>query len=734
MTDIPGLNYNIRQSSDRLKMQADVYNEEFVERLLLVMGHPDAGFSTEYGVVSPNDPAATTSGDGTPFSVAANASDPETIDVNAGIAVTKSSMWVKLADTARALQLADPSIGVTNVVYLRYLVEPADDEVNDFNQPVSPYTMRIGSEHSATPEDAQIDVDTLDVYVNYDDSVKDNYVPICLVTNQSVQDPLTGVTSNQLSFDFTRDAYTWNRPWFSAVDIVHRSMVGTGVQSITNPHATSQNDLTVGDFSPFQLQLDHGVVVADDQSVAKIPGVRCQVSIPYDTLLTDDSSGTYTTYPNAKYVQLTNYPIRLGKVWIESTGEDWGARIVAETNRVVFPYDPPVDESIGMYYTKVTACEPPVGTNEIMFSTNNPISGELIVAGGLGFTQLSNTQEPFSDAQKIPMIYELLVDGEGSLIKTPRVIYCYKRLEDIGTSDTFDIDIYGPGKIMMALADASGSPTMSIKIRMYGKDASGNTQDFLFDFTTGWNDPGPIPRTDIEVKAYRVSDTVFSAVDQIVIEEMTDYGVNAAIMMWVALNPYDTYDKLKDACHISEVIWDGLRLAEIRDKRIVNTTTRDFLDRQLGHSALPYMTNVLAGGNETVYAESFLQPRYHDQIPNAARSSTLANVLPVNNMSKLRVGAYGYYTTRALPVGANPGTEWRIVLLPLDQRRTNIIYPYLDPPVFYGYGSVSNTWASSVMTAVPGVFNTFQVTLSEVPEMIKVRLATTEYEGMVIFG
>lgn len=733
MADIPGLNFNIRQSLDRLRYQANVYNEEFVQRLLLVMGHPDAGIDTEYGVVAPVDPAATTVADTTPFGMRANATNTDMVDVNPGIAVTRSAMWMKLTEHARNIELADSSVGVSNVVYIRYLLDIADDEINDFNDPVSPFTMRIGSENSITPESAQIDVDTLEVYVNYDQTTRDNFVPLAVVTNQSVQDPVTLTITTQLAFDFTRDSYGWNRPWFSVADMEHRAQLGSGVQSSTNPHAISQNDLSVGDFSPLQLQLDHGAIIADDRSVAKVPGTRCQVSIPYTSLLDDDALGTKTAYPNAKYVALTNFPIRLGRVWVESTDEDWAAKIVQETNRVVFPYAPPAGEALSMYYTKVQACEPPVGVNESAFNTSNPATEELIIAGGSAFTMLANTQENFSEAQKIPMVYELLVDGDGALIKTPQIIYCHKRLDAISTSDVFTIDMYGPGKIMMALEGASGDPAMVVKVRLYGKDADGNTYDYLFEFDSTWKDPGPVPRTDIQIEAYNISDKVFSTVDQIVVEELTSYGPNASIMMWVALNPYDTYDKLKDACHVSEVMWDGLRLAEVRDKRIVNTTARDFLGRQPNDSALSYMVNVLAGGNETVYSESFLQPKYHNQIPNASRSSSLFDVLPANNISKLRVGAYGDYMTRALPVGNNPGTQWRVVLLPLDETRTNFYYENSAFPIFSWHDGAA--WQADIpMTPVPGMFNTFLANTSAPPTMILVWLTTAEYSGMLIFG
>lgn len=734
MSDIPGINYTIRQSLDRLKYQASVYNEEFVQRLLLVMGHPDWYVNTAYGIVSEANPESAVAGStGVPLTVSINNTNSETVDISPGMAVTKSSMLIFLPDYARQIELADPSVGITNVVYLRYVLDPADSQINDYFDAVTPVTYRPGSVNSVLGTDVQIDCDTLEIYMGYDENVRADYVPLAVVTMQSSQDPLTSAVTNQLSIDHTRGNYSWNRPWFSAVDVAHRNQLGTGLSTATNPHAISQNDLTVGDFSPLQLQLDHGMIVADDRSVPKIPGVRCEVAIPYESIKID-TDGSKTSFTGAQYVELTNYPVRLGKVWITDshTTSEWGALLVESTNRVVFPYVPiPTGYVLHMYYTKVDACEPPSGTNEVVFSTKSPSEEELIIAGGSGFTALSNTQEAFADAQRFPMLYEMLVDGEGSLIKSPQVIYCYKRLESISTSDTFSISLYGPAHIMCGLADASGSSTMVVKIHLYGKDATGNSLEHVFEFDSSWVNPGPIPKTTLTPEAIKISTDVFYEIDQIIIDERTDDGPSSAIIMWAALNPYDTYDKLKDACHVSQILWDGLQMAEIRDKRIISTTVRDFLLRPTGTDTLKYLANVMAGGNGTIYMEDFRTPKYHNMVPNTQVGTTLADVLPANNISKLRVGAEGFYQTRALPASTASDYYWRVILIPSEEVRAEVYYTYQDPPQIY-YWLLG--WGSMMMTPVVGLPNTFEATLPIQPAFIKVAVNCVDYIGMVVFG
>lgn len=751
MGEIPGLNYTIRHSLDRLLKQHEVYNDEFAQRLKLQFGHPDwFGDASSPGIVDPLDPASALAGDTRPLTVSLNASNPLTVDVNPGLAVTNSGMWAVLQDFQRQLALADLTTGVPNVVYLRYFLASADPQLNDKKDFVVPFTFRIpNAQFPSLTEDAKIGIDTVDIFGSFPDSILDDLVPLAIVTVQQVQDPTSGVFSSQLVVDQTRDQYSFNRPWFSTVDIEHRSKTGTGVVSDNNPHGLSQNEITAGDFSPFQLQLDHGIVISNDKTLGKIPGYRCEVSIPYSLIKTDDGSGSATGYPNKKYLELPNFPVRVGRVWTESTDQDIAALHVETTNRVVFASDDPVvDESVGVLFTKVDAAEPPVGQNETIFTTSNPAEEEMIIAGGLGHDVLSSTSESFADASRYPMVYSLFVDEDGTIRRTPQVIYCLKKLDSIGTSDTPDITQYGPAKIMMGLTESTDVATMSVKVRVYGKGVNGSDINELFTFTgPTWADPGPIPNTSYTPDSLRVSTNVFSEINNVVIEERIDDGPNSAIMIWALLKPTgdQTYDKMKDACQISEVMWDGLRFSQIRDKRIIATTVRDFLDYEGRQPTLDFMALTLAGGNATRYVEDFRVPRYHclqhvyeeesSQVPSFPNFGLLNDIdanAPWFNLGRLTSGIQGYYRTRALPVMSGSGELWRVTLLP---KRVEAFSPHGSVIPKLSYKSSGGSWVTSSMIPVTGFDNTFEKDIKFVPSQIEVRLEKAEYfTAMIIYG
>ena len=558
------------------------------------------------------------------------------------------------------------------------------------------------------------------------------------MTVQDVQDPDTLVTTTQLIIDHTRDEFTFNRPWFSVVDIEHRLRTD-------NPHEVTADETLLGDFTIIQLMLNHGMVVANDRSYPKVPGVRCQTSIPSSLVLTDDGSGSATGFPNKKYVELPNFPVRLGRVWVESTGDDLGAMPVETTNRVVFPGDdPPAGESIGVLCSKVDAAEPPAGKNEILFTTKNPASEQIILAGGKHHTQLASTEESFADASQYPMFYEIFIDGDGSLRKTPQPVFCLKRLDVIGTSDTPDKTQYGPAKIMMGLIGSTDVPAMSVKIRVYGKDENGADINHLFEYAgSDGSDPGPVPNASIPstpwYESLRVSDDVFSSIDNVVIEERISDGPASAIAVWALLNPEHTYDKMKDACHVAELLWDGLRMAQVRDKRIIKTTGRDWLEHESRHPELGLIYGSLAGGNSTVWVDDLREPRLSSLLqpfdddfvfPSGVGTDIMRNA-PWWNFGRLQVGLHHFYQTRGLPVLAGSGKTWRVSLFPQERKHFDPFFAVA--PTFDHFDGA--TWNTATMTKVPGLNLTYEITTTLVPTRVRVTLQQNEYHtALAIYG
>ena len=582
MGKIPALEYTIHHALSRLQRQHNYYEDEILATRKFLFGNADAdpNISASYGIVSASDPTNHLAGDTDPLSVSVNLNNQLTVDVQPGFAVFSSGVYLELHDIVRQVSLADTSVNVPNVVYLQYVLDAAPPEPNRFQQSVIPYTIRVGDPldnlGTVNNESVLINVVSADTYNQFAASVLADAVPLAVVTMQAVT--VGGVVVNQLSVDHTQASYTYNRPWFSPVDLEHRSQIGTGAITTTNPHGTSGNDLTVGDLSMFQLHTDHGLVVAKDRSIAKVPGYRCTSNIT--TVSVDDNKGTLTGTIDASYIELPYFPVRVGRIWVVSTNDTLAGMHVPQTNRVVFPSEiPPVGEALNVYYTRAEVAEPPL-PNNTTFRTNGPTTQELAVAGGQGLVSLTATEETFADAYQFPMRYEMFMDGEGSLLKTPQVVYCHKRLDDLGTSDTFDIVPYGPAKLIVGLLGAADVPTLDVQLRVYGTDTNGTTINELFTFTqANWDPVGTVPTLPVaNTTAVRFSKSPFATLDNITIEARTGDGTGSGVMVWMAQTPYSNYDEQADALHIATVDWDGLRLARVYDKRVIGATLRDELN------------------------------------------------------------------------------------------------------------------------------------------------------------
>ena len=291
---------------------------------------------------------------------------------------------------------------------------------------------------------------------------------------------------------------------------------------------------------------------------------------------------------------------------------------------------------------------------------------------------------------------------------------------------------------MMGLIDAAAVLTMSVKVRVFGTDEAGADISHLFEFTgVDWDDPGPIPNADLLnttdwSNSLRTSTQVFASITNVVVEEDLDSGPLAAIAVWALLNPEHTYDLMKDACHVSEVLWDGLRLATIRDKRIIGTTVRDFLDHEARQPNTDLLFQTIAGGNSTIYVEDFREPRLGSllqpfdvdfQIPSFV--PTLDLQLPWYNFSRLHTGLHSHYVTRGLPVFPGSGKIWSFTGIP---RSRHAFQPFFNEPIspFFSYWN-GTTWIEGGMLPVPGFPGTFQITLLVVPLRVRLALVRTEH-------
>ena len=735
MNKIPGLTYTITHSTDRLRRQQEYVEDEIITSRKLVFGHPAIISNPSFGIVSDQDPTSHVSGGSDPLAVSLNLTDQTTVDINPGIVVFESGSYIEIHDIVRGVVLDDPSVGIPNIIYIRFLLAPGDPVPNFYKQTVvTPYTYRFGDTDLgvSSEQDILFGSMTVDAWEAMSSGSKDEYCVLAVVTMQSIF--TGGVVTNELSIDHSDSSYSYNRPWYSAMDVAHRNRVGTGTVSDSNPHGTGPDDLTIGDLTMFDLYLDHGMIIAKDQSVARVPGFKCSSAVT--TVQTDDALGTLTGYANAAFIELPYFPVHLGRVRT-SAGEGLAALHVPETHRVVFPTEiPPGGATIIVDYTRAKAGEPTLPGNTT-FSTEGPGANEIVIAGSRGHTSLNTTEETFADTGMFPMRYDMFIDGDGNVLKTPQVVYCRKKLDDIGAGDSFSITPYGPARLMVGLIGASTTAvTMDVKIKIDGTDSTGTNIDEEFHFThSDWSDPAPIPFVlPQESPSVRFGSLIFNTVTNLTVTVNTDAGSNAAVVVWMMHTPYDTYDKMKSVAHIATVDWDGTRMANVYDRRIISTTIRDQLLSGMETDAYRHLISMLGGGNASIYIEDFRAPKYDSLMTSKEIfAEVVLNIgrFAAFDLSKLRLGEYGFYRSINLPALIGSGNTWRVTLL----GEHNTVDPWGDkyPPLFY-YDNGAG-WTATIMTPVIGVARTYEAILGgAAATKVRVCLLPKRASGMIIYG
>jgi hypothetical protein len=150
-------------------------------------------------------------------------------------------------------------------------------------------------------------------------------------------------------------------------------------------------------------------------------------------------------------------------------------------------------------------------------------------------------------------------------------------------------------------------------------------------------------------------------------------------------------------------MWDGVMMTDVRDKRILLSTTTDFQLTSDGKMMLEAHLRTLGGNVTTMYVDDLRMPQYGSLLraPEYYPSVNEA-YYPWTNIDQLYVGRQGVYRTRALPIFSGSGVIFRVMMLPQgNEQRTS------SPPSirFYGGGG----WTSFiVMNPVPGVPHTYE--------------------------
>jgi hypothetical protein len=464
-------NPRVQQTTDRLVAVQEATWDAIQQVLQL---------TSTFGIVTSNDQDI--DDNDAPCALQASTTETDAFNVLPGVIVFKNGAVASIAGSdIQNYKLNPASFDVYIVRFMFEMVDSGDITVNPFySYPAYPLTTM------ATPL-AMLHLTTLAEYTALSQDEKDLSVVIGTVQ-------YNGATT---TVDNTRDTIAFARPWFSPVDVTHRSYVGSGVVNDKNPHGTSPSDLTDGNYTIVSAMGMTPGVLAKPQSFGRVAGSMCSETIPSGSFVLDVSGGI-TGKAGAYYAPLGSWPQTILNV-VNAAGTQVAAWAPRGRN-VLAVWDPFLFSSavdLGVLYTAVTAGSLPASMgSQNTIEIGDASADELIIAGGALLSSLSERTVTFTDVGAIPMAFDIQVGSDGKVYKRPAVIYCNSKLEVISTTSAPSIlQPKQPTRLRVSIANFNPSFT-EIQIQVTGTDENGATLTEIVTFT------GPLTPFDYAVPSY----------------------------------------------------------------------------------------------------------------------------------------------------------------------------------------------------------------------------------------
>jgi len=629
MPNLPGLNYDSKLSVDDLSFFQNETEKAILDRFKLTYGGASLA-KPRHGVVDSINPTNLVSSETTrPLLVYSHIDKPLFINVTAGVAVAPNGTILVNPLLVEDLELARTNANDIVVVYL-------ENEIVD-SPPIRKTRYNVNQPTRRTQNPAIIRSALLSDFSNaaiFTPARLSNIVVIAMVTVA-----LTTTSSLELQFDYTSNNYNFNRPWFSPVDAEHRSMVGSGIVTDTNPHGTTINDLSSGNLTLYDQLLSFGQVIAKDNDIKGVPGTICFETITTTRVLVDGTGITSESRfggIGASYVVLAKHPVGITAFYLENhpgraLGFDW----IVGTRLVVIPAPEILSSTAVIEYTQVLALEPPsqILSNVLSFSQPDT-TRELISTGGLALTVLSNPFIDFDGTGPVPRDFKLYVNSDGTILRSPQTIQTPIKLDDIGTTlFSLTASMFGAARVSIGLASANSVPSMAISIRLYGKDTSGNTitEDVAFSGST-WVSVS-LPGNE-NTGQYVKSATTFATLTALQVLSRSDDGPNSVIQVFAELETETTLE-LNRLAWIASLSWDGLAIQRLKDRRKIVQVIPEPGHRFVASAEW----QGLGGTNPTLVAsEDFGNPKYRESAKGVKAATQATFVITLADSGQITAG------------------------------------------------------------------------------------------------
>jgi hypothetical protein len=630
MTNLPGLNYDSKLSIDDLAFEAESTEEAILDRIRLTFG-TDSLASPRSGILDAVDPKDLVSDETTrPLIVYPSTNDPLKVNVADGTAVNPNGTVVRNPSLLEDFELARTTPGDVVVVYIiNQIIDAEPVRKTRFN--TDQYVRRV-QDTSVIGSSLLSDFNNS---VLFTPDILDSLTVIAVVT------VVETVSGTALQIDYTNSTYSFNRPWFSPVDIEHRSRIGSGTATDNNPHAISYNDLVSGNLTLYDQILPVGVIQARDDNIKGVPGLACQETVTASRILIDTggdmTQGSRFGGVGVRYIVLSKYPAQITGFHLQGyKGRAIAFDLIRGTKTVVLPPPENFTETAVIYYNEVFAGQPPaqILSNTLGF-TQPDTDRELIYTGGTALSEFTNQFVAFDGSGPYPRTYTVFADSDGTLVRTPQPVTTTTIvLDDIGTAIQEVTESYfGPARLSVGLASANAVPTMSITIRLYGRDSENLafTEDIAFDGVT-WT-PVPVPGIENPGQFVKTENVFWSFTDYQILSR-TDDGPNSKIKIWAELETGTTLE-LNKLARLASVTWNGTAIADVRDLRTIVKSIPDPFNRFLAAAETAGF-----GGTapNLVYSDDFSTPLLRDTTSGEQAATAATFQITVNNYVLIQAG------------------------------------------------------------------------------------------------
>lgn len=649
--NLPGLNYDSKLNVDDLSFAANENEKAILDRTTLVFGLGSLS-TPRFGIVDAINPNNIVSEEtNRPLLVYKSNISALNINITPGRVVTPNGAIVENPTLLEDVSLARTSANDINVVFIENSIIDADPtRITRYN--VNQKVRRI-------QDTSVIRVDLLTNFQNavlYPPTRRDNIVVLAVVT---VVNTSVGL---ELQFDYSNVSYEFIRPWYSAVDIEHRSKIGGGVVTDANAHGLTFNDLASGNLTLYDQLLPYGMIQARDDDVKGVPGTPCYEVIEPTRIMVDGTGLTSASRwggIGASYILLANYPEQITSFHLDShKGRAIAWDHIPGTKLLVLPSPETFTSTAIIHYNQVFALCPPAQIFSNVLDFGQPdATKELVMTGGIALSSISNQFIDFDGSGPVPRKYTCYVTPEQTILRTPQPIQTPILLDDIGLSlYPMSASIYGPAKISVGLAGATPVSSMAITVRLFGKDIDSNSiqEDIVFSGTS-WVSVS-LPGVE-NPNQYIVSQNVYRILTDIQIISRLNDGPNSKIQLWAELETGTTLP-LNKLAKIASVSWDGLAIAEMKDARQIAQNMPPLASRYAS------MANILGLGGTSpslVFSEDFAMPRLRDTTEGYQTASSATFTITVNDYSRIQAGDQVSFPTGAILTAIVAGSPTRAI-------------------------------------------------------------------------